>query len=226
MGTSYGTSKSAIAISVKVADKAGVPILQRVLKRIEFVIRDDAKRRNESVNYRGSVINLSLMTTASTLLGEDLKVAYKRGIVIVASAGNSDADACDVAPAKYKQVITVASTDVGYSEGRSSNWGRCVTISAAGVGIESAWIGRDDATKIITGTSQATARVAGFAATITSWEFSGAKTATPDHVLDRMKSNGNFYTLVGGGRSTNFLMNNGFWKGNPYSPYPGRQVPV
>lgn len=72
MGTSYGTAKNAIAISVKVAGKDGVVTLQRVLKALDLVTKDEAKRRHESIDYRGSVINLSLEATASSFFLDDL----------------------------------------------------------------------------------------------------------------------------------------------------------
>lgn len=101
-----------------------------------------------------------------------------------------------------------------------------MTISTAGVGIKSAWLGSNDATRVVSGTSQASPRLAGFAATIMSWEHEGGKIASPETVLHRITSNANFYALVGGGQSINLFLNNGFWKGNPYLPHPGKQVPA
>lgn len=98
-----------------------------------------------------------------------LKLAEKKGILVVAAAGNEESD-IDVKnnayyPASYglKNIITVTAHDQGLKMLNSSNYGkRTVDLSAPGYRIKSALPhGRSG---YLTGTSQATAFVTGTAA--------------------------------------------------------------
>lgn len=61
----------------------------------------------------------------------------------------------------FYQAITVGATDTDDSRAYFSNYGICVDIFAPGVGITSAWIGNDEATSTISGTSMACPHVSG-----------------------------------------------------------------
>lgn len=56
-----------------------------------------------------------------------------QGVVVVAAAGNSAADACYESPASATSAITVGSTDESDQLSGFSNWGACVDIFAPGV---------------------------------------------------------------------------------------------
>lgn len=102
-----------------------------------------------------------------------LKEAERKGILIVAAAGNEESN-IDVKsnayyPASYglKNIITVTAHDKNLQMLNSSNWGkRSVDISAPGYRIKSALPKRRAG--YLTGTSQATAFVSGSAALIMS----------------------------------------------------------
>jgi len=102
-----------------------------------------------------------------------LKKAEKKGILVVAAAGNEESN-IDIKqnayyPASYglKNIITVTAHDKELKMLRSSNWGqRSVDISAPGYNIKSSLPGLRAGT--LTGTSQATAFVTGSAALIMS----------------------------------------------------------
>lgn len=102
-----------------------------------------------------------------------LKEAEKKGILIVAAAGNEesniDVKANAYYPASYglKNIITVTAHDKDLQMLNSSNWGRkSVDISAPGYQIKSAYPLKR--ARFLTGTSQATAFVSGSAALIMS----------------------------------------------------------
>lgn len=102
-----------------------------------------------------------------------LKEAERKGILIVAAAGNEesniDVKANAYYPASYglKNIITVTAHNKSLQMLRSSNWGKkSVDISAPGYNIKSALPGLRAGT--LTGTSQATAFVSGSAALIMS----------------------------------------------------------
>lgn len=90
--------------------------------------------------------------------------AYKKGIVIVAAAGNDGSDIKEF-PAAYDHVIAVAATNKSGTRAFFSNYGSWVTIAAPGVRILSSCSSEEDSGNDIynemSGTSQATPVVSG-----------------------------------------------------------------
>ena len=72
-------------------------------------------------------------------------------------------DARFSSPASAPDAFTVAAIDRNNTRASFSNYGPAVDIFAPGVGILSSWIGSDDATNTISGTSMATPHVVGLA---------------------------------------------------------------
>jgi subtilisin family serine protease len=108
-----------------------------------------------------------------------LKEAERKGILVVAAAGNEESNIDDKKkayfPASYglKNIITVTAYDEDLKILSSSNYGRqSVDIFAPGYRIKSSYQGRAG---FLTGTSQATAFVSGVAALIKS-EYPGLST--------------------------------------------------
>ena len=58
--------------------------------------------------------------------------------VSVAAAGNEDTDACNIVPARFSSVITVAATNSGDRLPSYTNYGPCVDLLAPGHNIMSA----------------------------------------------------------------------------------------
>ncbi|XP_065888965.1 uncharacterized protein [Dysidea avara] len=69
-----------------------------------------------------------------------LEAAYKDGLLIVVSVGNSGADACNQSPAASDFATTVGAIDDTDTFAYFSNYGECVEIQAPGVDIMSAWL--------------------------------------------------------------------------------------
>ena len=82
-------------------------------------------------------------------------------MITVVAAGNDGSDASSTSPASTPDAITVGAIDVTNTKASFSNYGKVVDIFAPGVDVLSSWIGSDDATAVISGTSMATPHVAG-----------------------------------------------------------------
>ncbi len=97
----------------------------------------------------------------SPALQEAIDYAWSRGVVLVASAGNS-ALSTPAFPAGDRGVMGVAATDQNDAQAAFSNEGQAVFIAAPGTDIPTTSSG--DAYAVINGTSAAAAHVAGLAA--------------------------------------------------------------
>lgn len=173
-GHGHGTHVSGIIKSVfpsvkivalKYYDKnaTGQDNLNSTIKALEYAVNKNV----DIINYSGGGPEPSLEELRI------LKIAERKGILIVAAAGNEESNIDKRAnayyPASYglKNIITVTAHDQNIKTLNSSNWGvKSVDISAPGYRIKSALpSGRAG---YLTGTSQATAFVSGAAALIMS----------------------------------------------------------
>jgi subtilisin family serine protease len=82
------------------------------------------------------------------------------------AAGNENQDACYTSPASTPNALTVAASESGDNRAGYSNWGSCVDLFAPGSGIQSSYIGANNAYANLSGTSMASPHVAGVAALI------------------------------------------------------------
>jgi len=106
----------------------------------------------------------------------------ENGITVVVAAGNSNTDACSFSPARAPDALTVGSTDISDRRSGFSNYGTCVDVFAPGSSITSAWIGGENASRTISGTSMATPHVAGAVAMWLSAKWAAGETPTPADV--------------------------------------------
>jgi len=155
-GTKFGVAKSARVVAVRVLDCAGSGYTSSVVAGINWAV----------ASHPGGpgVINLSLGGGANSALDDAVAKATAAGLVVVAAAGNSGADACNFSPARAPSALTIGATEKNDAQASYSNFGRCVDMYAPGSGITSAWISGSTATRTISGTSMAAPHVAGLAA--------------------------------------------------------------
>ncbi len=94
-------------------------------------------------------------------LNAAVHAAHLSGLVVVVSAGNDNADACDASPASAPQALTVGATDPADGRSSFSNYGACVDVWAPGSAILGASSTSSTATTTMSGTSMAAPAVAG-----------------------------------------------------------------
>lgn len=155
----FGVAKEVRLIEVKALNKVGQGNLTTVLSAIEFSVKHCRRSR------RGCVANLSLGSFRNTVLNQAVEAAMESGLVVVAAAGNSNANACWSSPASSPAAITVGAFDDRTDTiARFSNWGSCVDIFAPGVTVESLSNVPPFEPVTYSGTSMASPIVAGLAA--------------------------------------------------------------
>jgi type VII secretion-associated serine protease mycosin len=119
-----------------------------------------------AVTHQASVVSISLTGGPSGKLRDAIHLALEQDVVIVAGVGNKPATASVGFPARLEGVVAVGAVDRSGSHIDASVAGPEVVISAPGVDIYSTSYG--DKYRKGTGTSDATAIVAGAAALVRS----------------------------------------------------------
>lgn len=118
-----------------------------------------------AANNSANILSMSFVGyTYSNLIKDALDYAYSKGVVLIAAAGNENADNLSY-PAGYDNVISVSAINNTNSKAYFSNYGGWVDIAAPGVDILSTYHGlyiRE------TGTSMAAPYVSGVAALLLS----------------------------------------------------------
>lgn len=130
-------------------DSAQSTYLKQAYEGIDYAIAADAD----------IILSAWGMTTISERESRILGRAEKKGVLIVASAGNFP-DERDQFPAAYPGVLAVSSIDRQRRKSASANFGPFVDIAAPGEGIEAADVSSDAAYQTRDGTSGAAAMVA------------------------------------------------------------------
>ncbi len=139
---------------VKVLNERGSGFYSTIAQGIVYAVDEGAR-----------VINLSLRgTLPSNVLADAVNYAVRRGVLVVAAAGN-DGQSAPVYPAAYPDVLAVAATDWNDERWSLSNFGDYVDLAAPGVAILSTdWTGGVGPYAMRSGTSMAAPHVAGVAA--------------------------------------------------------------
>lgn len=121
---------------------------------------------DQAVDLGADVISLSLVGPASTALRTAINQAIAANVVVVAAAGNRPEDTAIGYPAAYPGVIAVGATAADGQLADITVTGHAMTLTAPGVDIVST--SRTGGYRSATGTSEATAIVAGAAALVRS----------------------------------------------------------
>jgi subtilisin family serine protease len=155
-GTKYGVAKRATLVGVRVLNCAGSGTVAGVIAGVNWVTAHHVADK--------SVANMSLGGGASPAMDDAVNHMIESGVFASVAAGNSNANACNVSPARVPAAFTTAASDNLDRKASFSNWGPCVDAYAPGVAITSDWIGSPTSINTISGTSMAAPAVAGTAA--------------------------------------------------------------
>jgi cerevisin len=104
---------------------------------------------------------MSLGGGSSKTLDMAVDAAVEAGLHFAVAAGNDNQDACNYSPAASQKAVTVGASTLADARAYFSNHGKCVDIFAPGLNILSTWIGSNDATNTISGTSMASPHICG-----------------------------------------------------------------
>ncbi len=186
-----GISQSKI-MAEKVLDSAGSGSYSAVANGIIHAADNDAK-----------VISMSLGGPFSSYtLQNAVNYAWKKGVLIVAAAGNDNSGKISY-PAAYSNVIAVSAIDPGDNFAYYSNHGKKIELAAPGTNIFSTYQGGYAS---LSGTSMATPFVSGSAALVLS-KNGGLTNSQVRNILDNSAVD-----LGARGRDAYF----GYGKVNPY----------
>jgi hypothetical protein len=117
---------------------------------------------NWSVGQGVRIINMSFAGPKDPSLERALRVAYGKGIVLIAAAGNAGPKSPPLYPAADPNVIAVTATDVEDKLFAGANRGKYVSVAAPGVDILVP--APENGYQLTTGTSVAAAEVSGIVA--------------------------------------------------------------
>ncbi|KAL3231684.1 hypothetical protein RNJ44_00219 [Nakaseomyces bracarensis] len=160
----YGVAKKAEVIAVKVLRSDGSGSMSDVIRGVEYTVeayRDFLKKRK---NFKGAAANMSLGAWKSYVLNKAMDAAVASGVNYAVAAGNESDDACNSSPASAWRPLTVGASTLSEDVAFFSNYGRCVDIFAPGVNVMSTYIGAQNASYSLSGTSMASPHVAGIIA--------------------------------------------------------------
>jgi subtilisin family serine protease len=160
-GNTMGIARGVSLVPVRVLDCAGSGTWSGVIAGIDWVTQQ--KTNNKSIPM---VANMSLGGGFNSSVNDAVTRAITAGVVFAVAAGNENQDACYTSPASTPNALTVAASESGDNRAGYSNWGSCVDLFAPGSGIQSSYIGADNAYANLSGTSMASPHVAGVAALI------------------------------------------------------------
>lgn len=182
-GSTYGVAKEATVWNVKVGVEPGCYLTaSSIIAGVDWVTAN---------RQLPAVANMSLGGPPQPAMDQAVRNSIARGVVYTLSAGNYNRDACGQSPARVREGITVAASDINDQKAWFSNWGTCVDLFAPGVGILSAVYTGDADAGSKSGTSMAAPHVAGVAALYLEQN----PTATPAQVQQALLTNATLYRI-------------------------------
>lgn len=130
---SYGVTKKAQLLAVKVTSNKGTASGSSILAGINWVAHDVQTRDCP----KGTVANLSLNGGKSQAINDAVAGLVKTGTFMAVAAGNDNVDAQDTSPASEPSACTVSATDENDTKAEFSNYGSVVDVWAPGTHIKS-----------------------------------------------------------------------------------------
>jgi subtilisin family serine protease len=122
------------------------------------------KSLNYAVEQGAQIINMSFAGPKDPLLERGLAAAAKRGVILIAAAGNAGPKSPPLYPAADRNVIAVTATDTNDRLFEASNRGNYMAVAAPGVDL--LLPAPEEKYQVASGTSFAAAYVSGVAALI------------------------------------------------------------
>lgn len=174
---------------IRAFDADGIGKISEVATAIRYAARRGADVINMSFGVPGSSV--------PALLRAAVDYAARRGVVLVASAGNNNTSSPEY-PASDDDALTVAATDNGDVKAPFSNYGSHIDVSAPGVSIYSAFPGGRFGWG--SGTSYAAAFVSGEAALAISAGRWNVRSAILQSAVNIDRLNPGYGGLLGRGR--------------------------
>jgi len=207
-GATYGAAKNVRLYSVRVMPCSGGGQISDLILGIDWVT---ANRVNPAV------ANISITAPGtSPALEAAVAASITSGVVYTIASGNSQWNACDFTPARVPSAITVGATAEADERALYSNHGPCVDLFAPGNAVESAGIGSDSATRVLSGSSMSAPMVAGVAAIYRAANPS-ANPSTVTSVILNATTNGVVTNIDGTGSPNKLLYS---WLGSGPAPTP------
>lgn len=152
----YGVAKNVRLHGVRVLPCSGNGLVSHLLMGIDWVTAN---------SIWPAVANISItISSTSPVTDNAIQNGVNSGVTFVVAAGNSDQDACLFSPGAASAAISVGATVTNDAKASYSNWGSCVDIWAPGSSIVSTGHSSDTASRVMSGTSMASAHVAGVVA--------------------------------------------------------------
>lgn len=139
--------------SYRALDAGGFGTIEQIAQAILDATRDDA-----------DVISLSLGDRSNVppkVLSDAIRYARRRGVIVVAAAGNADSDAASHTPSNVEGVIAVAAVGVDLRKARFSNVNTSLARPIAAPGVDILSLRPGGGYVSMSGTSMATPMVAG-----------------------------------------------------------------
>lgn len=157
VGKTLGVSSEATLKSVKIPTGQSIPV-SILLNAFDVILNDHLSTPGVKV------VNCSWNIPKSLILDTKITELEQHGLIIVAAAGNTVADANTLSPVGLNSVLGVAASDaydrvINWGASAGSNWGPDVDITAPGIDVTIATLG--GGTEQQSGTSIAAAVVAG-----------------------------------------------------------------
>jgi serine protease len=192
----YGVAKKANLIALRIFNCKKKGNILNYINAIEWIIAH-AKTP--------AIVNMSLSSVElSNVFEAAVKKLTQKGILMVASAGNDNSDACFYSPVNSSDPLTVAASDHFDYRAYFSNYGHCVDIFAPGRNITSTWINKS--IKVNSGTSMAAPHVAGVAALYLQYN----PNATPSNIKNVILNNASEGRIKNPSGSKNLLLQTHF----------------
>ena len=176
--STYGVAKDVTLKAIRVFDCLNASTVPLVIAGLDETV---------DIASAPAVVNLSMISVASTALKTAIENTVDAGFAVAVSAGDVNTGVCASAPANAPSALTVAASTITDARSSSSNFGDCVDIFAPGRDILSTWLA--GGTSTATGTSQAAPHVAGVVALYLEAEpgappLSAVETSVEDVILN------------------------------------------